>query len=152
MRGAAVAGRRPTDANLQRIKPLTCADTHTCSVSVHAVSADMCRMRDTVEALLALHYPPPLLVPLLTDPCHFWSSSGRHVHQIPGVAAKQHHNEKCLHISSVSQTPIETKSSYRTCVLFTVLIGGKINVLCISTVLLKQDKGHMSKYEAAAIE
>lgn len=94
--------------------------------------------------------PPPFLplpsVPLLTDPCHFWSSFGQHVHQIPSVTAKQAHNEKCLHISSVSQTLFETKSPYRTCVLFIVLIGGKINVLCISTVLLKQDK------KAVAIE
>ena len=96
--------------------------------------------------------PPPLSVPLLSDPCHFWSSLGQCVHQIPSVTAKPPHNEKCLHISLVSQTLFETKSPYRTCVLFIVLIGGKINVLCISTVLLKQDKNHVNRSEAVAIE
>lgn len=103
-------------------------------------------------------HPPPLTlflppsVPLFTDPCHFWSRCGQHVHHIPSAAAKQPHNEKCLHVSSVSQTLFETKSPYRTCILFAVLIGGKINVLCISTVLLKQDKNHTNKSEAVAIE
>lgn len=118
----------------------------------------MSRVIEMVSAEILLKpsssfFPPPS--PLHASahwPCHFWCSIGRRVHQIPSVTAKQPHNEKCLHISSVLQTVFQTKSPYRTCVLFTELIGGKINVLCISTVLLKQDKAHTSKSKAAAIE
>lgn len=63
------------------------------------------------------------------------------------------HNEKCLHISSVSQTPSENKkplSDLR--IIHRVNWRGKINALCISTALLKQDKKHASRSEAAAIE
>lgn len=74
---------------------------------------------------------PPPVVPLLADPCHFWSGSGQRVHEIASATAKQLHNEKYLYVSSLSQTLFETKSPYRPCVLFTVLIGGKINALCI---------------------
>lgn len=102
--------------------------------------------------LFALPVCQPHSVTLLTDPCHFWSSFGQRVHQIPSVTAKQLHNEKYLHISSVSQTLFETKSPYRPCVLFTVLIGGKINALCISTRLLKQDKNCMNRSEPVGIE
>lgn len=109
-------------------------------------------VRDIADTFQLLLPPSSPSVPLRADPCHFWSSFGQHVHQIPSVMAKQPHNEKCLNTSSVSQTLFKTKSPYRTWVLFIVLIGGKINVLCISTVLLKQDKNHMNKSEAVVVE
>lgn len=44
------------------------------------------------------------------------------------------------------------KKPLSACVLFTVLIGGKINALCISTRLLKQDKNCMNRSQPVAIE
>lgn len=59
--------------------------------------------------------PPslPPSVPLLTDPCLLWCTISQRVHQIPSVMAKQPHNEKCLNISLVSQTPFRTKALIR---------------------------------------
>lgn len=109
----------------------------------------VCDIAQVFLPLLSLHFPQA--VPLLTDPLplleQLWLTRTS-----DSVTAKQAHNEKCLHISPVSQTLFETKSPYRTCVLFTVLIGGKISALCISTVLLKQDKDRASRSDAVAIE
>lgn len=55
------------------------------------------------------------------------------------------------HFLSFTNT-VWNKSPYQTWGLFIVLIGGKINVLCISTALFKQDKNCMSRSKAAGIE
>lgn len=67
-------------------------------------------------------FPSPLV--------QVWPQHPATVDQILCVTAKESHNEKFLHISSFSQTLFQTKRPYRTCVLFTVLIGGKISVYC----------------------